>query len=116
MLLWFLQSAKLPVQFIMNKHRMHGDWQQGKSVLECNLYMLDQELATDVTFEVGPSDGPPGIVHAHKYILISRSSIFEAMFCGSMIESRAGRDDKICITDVEVDIFREMLRFYLLYF
>ena len=29
---------------------MSGDWQCGKSLAECNQYMLDHEINTDVTF------------------------------------------------------------------
>ena len=86
------------------------EWQMGKSVVECNQYMFEHEIATDVIFEVGHSDGTVGTVRAHKYMLISRSAVFEAMFCSGLAETHASSDTKILITDVDVGIFREMLR------
>jgi BTB/POZ domain len=86
------------------------EWQMGKSVVECNKYMFEHEIATDVVFEVGPPDGVVGMVRAHKYMLIARSAVFEAMFCSGLAESHASHDTKIPITDVDVGIFREMLR------
>lgn len=90
--------------------RTCAEWQHGKSLKECNKYMLENEIATDVCFEVGPRDGHQGLVRAHKYILIARSAVFEAMFCGGMSESKADANSKIPITDVEVEIFQELLR------
>lgn len=90
--------------------RTSAEWQHGKSLKECNKYMLENEIATDVCFEVGPRDGHQGLVRAHKYILIARSAVFEAMFCGGMSESKADANSKIPITDVEVEIFEELLR------
>ena len=72
--------------------------------------MLEHKIATDVCFEVGPPDGVVGLVQAHKYVLVSRSSVFEAMFCGDMAESKASSDVKIPVTDIEVPVFRELLR------
>ena len=86
------------------------EWQMGKSVVECNRYMFEHEIATDVVFEVGPPDGVVGTVRAHKYMLIARSAVFEAMFCSGLAESQATHGSKIAITDVDVGIFREMLR------
>jgi hypothetical protein len=88
------------------------EWQMGKSVVECNRYMFEHEIATDVIFEVGPPDGTVGIVRAHKYMLIARSAVFEAMFCGGLAESHAAQGTKIPITDVDVGIFQEMLRLF----
>lgn len=91
--------------------RAKAEWQFGKSIVQCNRYMLDNEINTDVCFEVGPPEGcQQGLIRAHKFVLISRSAVFEAMFCGGMSESRAEPDFKIPITDVDVNIFRELLK------
>lgn len=91
--------------------RICTEWQQGKSLKECNKYMFENEIATDVGFEVGPQDGNQALVRAHKFILIARSAVFEAMFCGGLAESKMDSNSVIAITDVEVDIFRQLLRF-----
>jgi hypothetical protein len=65
--------------------------------------MFEHEIACDVTFVVGPTKDT---VHAHKYVLISRSPVFYAMFCGPMAES--GGD--VVIPDVDLRAFRSLLR------
>ena len=58
------------------------DWRLGKTLSERYLYMLENHVGCDVTFSVGDN-----LVEAHKFILISRSAVFEAMFCGSLCEN-----------------------------
>lgn len=82
-------------------------WQVGKSVLDCNLYMLENKLFTDVTFEVGPEAGHTEQIAAHKYVLVSRSPVFEAMFCGLMREDTR---NMVRITDVDPSAFQDTLR------
>ncbi|XP_067684548.1 BTB/POZ domain-containing protein 3-like [Haliotis asinina] len=79
------------------------NWQNGKSVVECNRHMLTSKHSSDVTFRVG-EDGET--VRAHRYVLISRSCVFDAMLCGPLAEK-----DDIKIPDVEADVFSEMLMF-----
>ena len=84
-------------------------WQSEKTLAECMRYMLDNEMATDVCFEVGPPDGATVNIRAHKYMLISRSPVFEAMFSSGMTECRNGPEAKIRIEDIEADIFKLLL-------
>ena len=75
-----------PVAPVASQNQKSGDvvrgWQYGKSIVECNRYMLDHQLSTDVSFEVGPPDGARSQIRAHKYVLISRSAVFESMLFG----------------------------------
>ncbi|XP_041347134.1 BTB/POZ domain-containing protein 6-like [Gigantopelta aegis] len=79
------------------------DWQSGKEFAETNLYMLEHEIACDVTFRVGAEQTT---VRAHKFMLISRSHVFSVMMCGPMAEP-----GEIEIPDVDAGIFRLFLRF-----
>ena len=82
---------------------MTDDWQSGKSFPETNLKMLGSGILCDVTFKTGASEAE---VKAHKFILVSRSRVFEAMFCGPLAES----DEPISVPDIEEDIFKLLLR------
>ncbi|XP_041360724.1 BTB/POZ domain-containing protein 2-like [Gigantopelta aegis] len=79
------------------------DWQSGKEFAETNLYMLDHEIACDVTFRVGAQQTT---VRAHRFMLISRSHVLSAMLCGPMVET-----GEIEIPDVDAGISRLSLRF-----
>ncbi|XP_048244872.1 BTB/POZ domain-containing protein 6-like isoform X2 [Haliotis rufescens] len=79
------------------------NWQAGKTVTECNLRMLDTEDLSDVTFLVGSEKQ---VVRAHRYVLVSRSCVFHAMFCGPLAET-----GEVIISDIEADIFKEFLRY-----
>ena len=81
------------------------DWQTNKSVLECNSYMFDHQVACDIEFLVGP-EGSTEVIPAHQYVLISRSPVFFAMFCGELAE----KGKQIRLEDVEVQAFTELLR------
>ena len=84
-------------------------WQAERTVLECNRYMLENEVATDVCFEIGSPDGVVVSIKAHKYMLISRSPVFEAMFSSGMSECKSGPDQKIRIEDIEANTFKDFL-------
>lgn len=84
-------------------HGTREDWQAGKSVIECNKYMFLNQLYCDVTFRVGEEEAVKEI-KAHKYVLASRSNVFEAMLFGSLSET------VIRIPDIESGIFIAMLR------
>lgn len=84
-------------------HGTREDWQAGKSVIECNKYMFLNQLYCDVTFRVGEEEAVKEI-KAHKYVLASRSNVFEAMLFGSLSET------VIHIPDIESGIFIAMLR------
>ncbi|XP_052072469.1 BTB/POZ domain-containing protein 2-like [Mytilus californianus] len=82
------------------------DWREGKNTAECNRYMLEHELHCDVTFIVGSGKEKQPIL-AHKYILISRSEVFEAMLVGLLHE----HSNNIEIPDVYPAAFRRLLEF-----
>ena len=82
---------------------LQTDWQSGCSLAETNLYMFDHQVACDVHFLCG-KEGTK--VSAHKYMLISRSSVFYTMFCGILSET----GEAVAIPDIEGDIMRAFLR------
>ena len=45
-------------------------WQEGKTMLECNLHMLENEIGCDVTIFVGKHEEK---VRAHSFMLSSRN-------------------------------------------
>ena len=73
-------------------------------------YMLDNEIATDVCFEVGPPDGVTVNIRAHKYMLLSRSPVFETLFSSGMSECKKEAEETIRIEDIEAEIFKLLLR------
>ncbi|XP_046564407.1 BTB/POZ domain-containing protein 2-like [Haliotis rubra] len=79
------------------------NWQSGRNVVESNLHMLKTEKYCDVHFRVGKRETT---VRAHRYVLISRSCVFEAMLCGPLAER-----DAIRISDVDADTFSELLTY-----
>ncbi|KAL5018975.1 hypothetical protein ScPMuIL_004697 [Solemya velum] len=81
-----------------------SDWQTGKTLPECTQYMLEHEVACDVTFLLGETKEQ---VRAHKVFMISRSPVFSAMFCGPLAETQ----DSIPIPDIEPEVFRILLRY-----
>ena len=85
-------------------------WQESKSVLERNLYVLENEILTDVCFEMSSPEGSVTLVRAHKIFLVTASPVFEAMFCGGMMEARPDCGN-IKIEDIDAGIFKEMIRF-----
>ncbi|XP_041361660.1 BTB/POZ domain-containing protein 2-like [Gigantopelta aegis] len=82
---------------------INDDWQTRKSLAETNLYMLENKIACDITFRVGPTREK---IQAHKFMLISRSHVFAAMFTGPMAEM-----GEVDIPDVGVTIFNLFLGF-----
>ncbi|XP_046584869.1 BTB/POZ domain-containing protein 3-like [Haliotis rubra] len=79
------------------------DWQSGKDFSETNLHMLETESLTDLSFRVGEERET---VKAHKYILVSRSCVFNRMLCGPMPEKK-----EVEIPDIDPAIFRSLIRF-----
>ena len=76
------------------------DWRTGKSVIECNRYMLENQVHTDVKFNVKST-----AISAHRSMLISRSQVFENLLTGR------SSLDIIDVPDIEPDVFRNMLRY-----
>jgi len=85
-------------------------WQENKTLSERNLYMLENEIATDVCFEVCSQEGSTTLIRAHKLFLLGASPVFEAMFCGSMVEARPDCGN-VKIPDIDAKTFKDMLRF-----
>ncbi|KAK3092755.1 hypothetical protein FSP39_006909 [Pinctada imbricata] len=79
------------------------DWQCDKTLQECMASMLDKEIMCDVTFLMGEEGHE---VNAHKYVLVSRSPVFQAMLDGAMAER-----GKIKITDIDKDTFQVFIRY-----
>lgn len=65
--------------------------------------LLDSGKFSDVKLVVGGKEFP-----AHKAILSARSSVFQAMFDQPPKESQ---DNRIEITDIEGEVFQELLRY-----
>ena len=85
-------------------------WQENKTLSERNIYMLENEIACDVSFEISSQEGSTTIVRAHRALLVTASPVFEKMFCGGMIEARSDCGN-IKIPDIDAKTFKEMLRF-----
>jgi len=66
--------------------------------------MLSHELACDVEFAVGMTGD---IIRAHKYMLVSRSPVFFAMFYGGLA---VHQNAPHIIPDVTPEGFRAMLQ------
>lgn len=62
------------------------DWRTGKNFSERYMHMFENQIGCDVTFSLGERT-----IDAHKFILISRSAVFEAMFCGSLAEKTSSK-------------------------
>ena len=84
-------------------------WQTGKTLAEGMRYMFDNKVATDVSIEVGPTDGKTVIFEAHKFVLIASSEVFECMFSSGMMEC-SGTVAKVRVEDIDPDIFKELLK------
>lgn len=89
---------------------VESGWQTGMTVLECNRHMLEHDIGTDVRFVIGPTGGATVEIRAHRYVLTSRSEVFEALFKSGMTECRNENEAKIRIEDIQPEIFRETLR------
>ena len=84
------------------------NWQNLKNVQERNAAMFMNELMSDIYFVVGRKCLPEKQLRipAHKYVLATSSSVFYAMFYGSLAEEK----NEIQIPDVEPSAFVAMLR------
>ena len=84
-------------------------WQTSRSQNECHQYMLENQIISDVIIKF-PSSGESGSGYkelaAHKYMLVSRSPVFEAMLTGNFKEG----GHTVTITDVEPDTFMNLLK------
>ena len=86
-----------------------SDWQASKcNMKERNAFMFNNELVADVHFIVG-SGSTQRRIPAHKYMLITGSSVFYAMFYGELAET----SQEISIPDMEPQAFLNLLRWVL---
>ncbi|XP_046402328.1 BTB/POZ domain-containing protein 6 isoform X3 [Ischnura elegans] len=83
------------------------NWQASKpTVRERNAAMFNNELMSDIRFIVG-SPGHTQTIPAHKYVLATGSSVFYAMFFGSLAENK----QEIEVPDVEPSAFLTLLKY-----
>ncbi|XP_063410022.1 BTB/POZ domain-containing protein 3-like [Mytilus trossulus] len=78
-----------------------SEWMENKTLPECMMYMLKNEILCDVTFLVGEDCKP---IKAHRYMLCSRSQVFHTMFQGSM-------PDDINVPDLDENTFDLVLKY-----
>ena len=64
------------------------------------------QVCCDVQFTVGSDSITVEQIGAHKYILIARSPVFYAMFCGDLAEASS---EPVRVPDIEPLAFRQML-------
>ncbi|XP_005106750.2 BTB/POZ domain-containing protein 6 [Aplysia californica] len=85
------------------------DWQSIDDVIKSNQLMLERQYACDVFFLLGEQGVRQG---AHKYVLISRSTVFDSMFCGPLCDSEASVASlDIALPDIEPDAFGSLLNY-----
>ncbi|CAL1536097.1 unnamed protein product [Lymnaea stagnalis] len=87
--------------------QLEPDWQNCDDILKCNQMMLDHQYACDITFLLGKDGARQG---AHRYVLISRSPVFDAMFRTSLGDDAHEMSDVI-LPDIELSTFRVFLRY-----
>ena len=82
------------------------DWQLGKSITESISAAQVGEKWSDISFRCSDQDEKDEAIKAHKFILASRSPVFEAMFFGAMKET----NDEIKLDDITAETFQLFLR------
>ena len=80
-----------------------------KTLAEGMRYMLENKIATDVCIEVGAPDREAVTFRVHKFVLMSRSEVFEAMFSIGMAEC-SGPEAKVRVEDIDPDTFKELMK------
>ncbi|XP_044737630.1 BTB/POZ domain-containing protein 2-like [Chrysoperla carnea] len=91
----------------IKKNKVVDKWQATKSTMkECFQFLFNNEKFADVHFIVG-KDEKQQIIPAHKFILVTRSDVFETMFYGSLAEP----GDKIPVPDIEPAALLAFLKF-----
>ncbi|WAR25067.1 BTBD6-like protein [Mya arenaria] len=81
-----------------------ADWQAGLSLVDACRHMLTEGISTDVLFLVGKEKTS---VSAHKFILVCRSPVFQAMLSGDFADGR----DPIEVPDIDIATFKSLLEF-----
>ncbi|XP_071099606.1 BTB/POZ domain-containing protein 6-B-like isoform X2 [Haliotis cracherodii] len=104
MCLEFLDTEQTSTTNVPHEHMTSGDnWQAGMSLAECNMRMLDTEDGCDVTFLVGSERH---MIKAHRYMLISRSCVFDAMFADDVAKS-----SDVSVPDMTPNHFQQFLTY-----
>ncbi|CAC5375762.1 unnamed protein product [Mytilus coruscus] len=80
------------------------EWRDNKSLHECMMYMLQNEIMCDVTLRVGDERT---LIKAHRFMLSSRSAVFHTMFDGSLPEK-----GDITIPDIDEITFLDILKYF----
>ena len=87
--------------------QLDSDWQDSmRSLKERTAVMFNNELIADVHFIVGLKSSTQRRIPAHKFILVTGSSAFFAMFYGGLAEE----NKEITIPDVEPHGFINVLQ------
>ena len=85
----------------------NDNWQAMRPTLrERNALMCNNELMADLYFVVSNNGEKSVRFPVHKYVLAIGSSVFYAMFYGSLAET----GDEVVVPDVEPEAFSKMLR------
>ncbi|GFR91463.1 BTB/POZ domain-containing protein [Elysia marginata] len=92
---------------ITNGENLNREWQNCDDIVKSNAFMLDNQYACDVHFIVGNEGVHQG---AHKFVLVSRSPVFDAMFCGPM-RATDQEGSTVVIPDIEPQPFTAFLRY-----
>ena len=82
------------------------DWQVGKSVTQSISIAQNCDAWSDISFLCYDQDESHKPIKAHKFILASRSPVFEAMFFGPMKET----NKVIKLEDISSEAFKAFLR------
>lgn len=102
------QLFKALVTNVDSETTSDGNWQASKNnVRERNAAMFRNELMSDIVFVVGSQQTSQLRIPAHKYVLATSSSVFYAMFYGSLADNK----QEIEIPDIEPNAFLTMLRY-----
>lgn len=92
------------------------DWRKNCPGVNSKLkHLLDCGLLTDVSFRVGSEvvKGKEEVetIRAHKFMLAMFSSVFEAMFMGSFMETNCSPGELIKLPDIHPSAFKTLLEF-----
>ena len=95
---------------MVQQHYTHTN---ARTVSVC-LFGLHQGLRLTVTGDcsclvvITPCSQKPVSISAHRLLIVARSPVFAAMFCGDLAEQT--QNPVIAIDDVEPGAFKQMLR------
>lgn len=85
---------------------MENDWQSGKSLVEANLHLLNNQLLSDITFVFPKLNEEAEVIYSHKLMLSKRSAVFFTMFHQSQPETK-----EVIVEDTSKDCFLVFLEY-----